>query len=236
MNEENEMVINYETGEPFTEAELVALGDSDIQKWVRRQMAEAGIPLTEEPKKPDLIEITIPTKRFFEVSGIPGWLFDSADDAGKMFALLKTLPAGYKDRDYSDGVDHYLTRDAFFATYSGQTISIQSVDLAEKSDIKATKEFRETNKRLEAQHALEMKEYLANKNSADQIRDRLHSAIYEAEREVESRTRAIANFSEYLELSKGDFDIACTFYAKAYGQPKFDKYRQWFENTVEVSK
>jgi hypothetical protein len=193
----------------ITDAEVLALTDEQINRFVDIECANEGVPLLPDyPVAPEYDDEPAPDATVYGVSGVSGY-FANQEQALSVIAALagcEIVSVGYgspkviKSRESWEEKPSTLTEVAAWS----------------ESGYDAQREVIENNKRKKAEYDSLLSDY----RSALDKRNKTSSAVYshiEEIRATESRRQVLAReFDRYKELADGDADIAVKFLLAAH--------------------
>ena len=200
----------------LTDEQLVNMTEDEVKYRIRLRMAEEGVPILHEPIEPPDVVLPDPDGNFWETNVFEGFLFHSVDDAHDAFSYFKEKAAG-KRYDPYNGPKTFV-RDLLVQKYSGETeaFSVSPVALRSKEQQKELDPHIESNRRVRREYEKELAEYKKSKKGEAEIEESIRGPIVEARNRQYMRKQSECRMKEYMDLSKGDFDIALGFYKKAY--------------------
>lgn len=189
-------------------AEILALSEEDIKKYIEIEVAFAGIMPVPLPKKTTLEDVNIKkSDQYFQVHGI---LFKTEKDAAA-FAEMEV---------YQENYDWSISSDYRFAVRR-DNCAVVAVSLYEKADIYRLKSVLQDNKRKKEETEKEERAFDKYNEAVSSIRNSIWGLVAEAkdkQREIDSAQEA---YNKYLELSEGNEEIAKNFFRNAYkGKPE----------------
>lgn len=202
-----------ETIDSFTESQLLALTDEDLEKYIALQCAVEGVALL--PERPVCPEpyVVKPDVETFEVCGIA---FMNKADADEVAALVNSKPRaefGY-DRHYSTFFKGVTYEDKATVAPKGQL----SQQMRDQHSIRIA-EAAESKKRYEAA----IKEYSHIADARDEIAGKIRETVGMARARQREREDYRAKFQRYVEIAEGNAHMALQFFDRAYPQA-FSRY------------
>lgn len=202
--------------EELTDEQLVDMTEDEINYRIRLRMAEEGVPILPEPVGPPEAVLPDPDGNFWEANVFEGFLFNSVEDAQSAFDYFKKLNVCKKHDPYHG--PNTFVRDLLVRKYSGEVeeFTIIPVAIRSKEQQKELEPQIGAHMKIRIKYEEELKAYRESKESASEIEESIRGPIAEARNRQYLREQSEYRMKEYMELSKGDFDIALGFYKKAY--------------------
>ena len=198
----------------LSEAEVLSLSDEQVRYYMDLECAEAGAPLLPPDPGVEPQKETFPKDReHFAVGGI---LFKNASDAQRVLELVNTLPR-FKS-DYARGGSYYehiiTAKDEPEVMGSSRDYSPEAWELV-RADVTAQNQAKERWKAAKGEY-----------DKAVEKRDEACAWVMgrvEAVRENERKRQQYAvELARYVELAKGDEDVARDFLLRA--KPEANEY------------
>lgn len=206
----------------YTQEELVALTDEEVEKIIKVTLADNGLIIPVCPTMPSLKEIQGPDTIVYTVAGIESDICftkkEIAEDAANIlrsnYSLLRRL-----QYDYNIGGE-YKRVDPINTSYHFAR-GIESIIVVEKRVYSQELYNRihediEQNKKLEDQYDKLKETYDKQYEEAQEIRDEVWDAVNNARDKQYAKETKLNQFKEYLELADQNVDIAWKFMKKAY--------------------
>lgn len=212
----------------YTESQLVALTDAELERVIAVQCAVEGVAmLPEKPIAPEPFVVK-PDVEVFEVCGVSYMNKADADEVADLVNSKQRAAFGY-DRQYRqffkeptyDG-EHMVSRKGYC---SSALLDQHSVEIAKAAEAKKA-------------YDAASKEYNSVADVRESIAGRIMEKVYEARERARQRDDFRARFKQYIELADGNTAMALQFFEKAYGTAfvKFPELREEFAPpTVEVA-
>ena len=202
--------------EELTDEQLVNMTEDEVNYRVRLRMAEEGVPILPEPVEPPEAVLPEPDGQFWETNVFEGFLFNSVEDVQSAFDYFKEL-AVCKKHDPYHGPKTFV-RDLLAQKYSGEVeeFTIIPIAIRSKEQLNELEPSIDAHRRIRIKYEEELRAYRESKKSASKIEESIRGPIAEAVNRQYMREQSEYRMKEYMELSKGDFDIALGFYKKAY--------------------
>lgn len=208
--------MDWKRVEDMNDEELLALTEEDIERMVKLLMAEEGIPIYPEPKKPAYEKVEEPDGEYFTFRLFPDIAFPTAEGIRDVIKLMQELGCERREKDYSDPVGRHEPR-ILKARYGNEDeFDIVSERLYGLETYKRSKAIIKENKRREKEYEDEFKKFKESRGIAQSFRDGIWKPIREARRRERQCEQADIQFVEYLNLANGDPVQAWIFYEKAY--------------------
>lgn len=214
----------------LSNAELLEMTENEIEELIRLECAFKGIAITMEEPIWEEKETEIPRVRAYTICDFTVLSSERAEEIldvltkGELF--YKTCANNDYDCKYLEIIDSHH--------YRNPSISIGDVILPE-----VWKNFKEEQKILSQKKALfkesleEWKKWIADK---DEISSEIYQKITEL-RNIENEKINCTNlFAKYLEMAKGDFEIALLFYKKFPKSIKEEDFIEHLKKTFQPKK
>ncbi len=201
----------------MTEQEILALTNEDLELMIKFGMAEAGIKLLDKPTEPTYHEIPTKDEVAYSVYGF-NLVFKDKELAEKLSSFLTEVLQQSFAPDYTDSnYDHKYLKSYKPTDYSFSSIgNITKEGFYNKETISEIYALVKENKKLESEYKALLSEYNDTYDKASYIRN----DIYEAHANVHAKYQRMENIKRqylvYLQLAKGDAEIAYSFLEKAY--------------------
>ena len=193
--------------EELGEAQLLALSQAEIDRWIDRLAMQAGVPLLAPlPPMPDAADVSEDVNGYALPSGL---YFVNEADARRIADLATACPR--VTAEYIPGPGYRMR----WAPADGP------VEVSTKRHFSPEK--AQANAERIARYEREKAAYQSAKNAADDaqrkrraIVERVTSAIEQARARQNERARLNELFERYLDLADGNRRVACNFMVAAY--------------------
>lgn len=203
----------------LTQEELQVLTDSDVEMYIRLELVEKGIPLQDVVTKKLTERLPDKDVTVFCISGIGRYMvFEDINEATKVADLLKNCKI--KTIDTSNNHENLtpFRRIDWLGDSSGSMFDLFSRNVYSeelynqlKTIIKNNQEAEKFNKNLSEQNE-------ENSNARSTIENEIYQKVETAKSIYRSNLRQLDIFQkEYLPLANNDFELAISFFIKAYG-------------------
>lgn len=203
----------------LTQEELQVLTDSDVEMYIRLELVEKGIPLTDVTQKKTTEVIPDKDKQVVCVSALGRYLvFEDIGEAEQVSNLLRkckiqTIDTSnnherlvpFRRMDWiGDNTSH------LFDLYTRTVYSEEKYNEI-KTLIKNNQDAEKFNKELSEQNE-------ENSNARCEVSNLVYAKVEEARSIYRTNLRHLEIFeNEYLPLANNDFETAMGFFIKAYG-------------------
>ena len=212
----------------LSDAELLEITEEQIERLIRLECAFRGIAITmEEPIWKDE-EVVIPRVRTYTICDITVLSLERAE------AILDVLTRGelfyktYTNNDY----DCKFLEIIDSRHYRNPTISIGDAILPEVwKNLKEEQKILSRKKTLFKEAQEEWKKWVADK---DEISSEIYQKITELRNIVNEKINCTNLFAKYLEMAKGDFEIALLFYEKFPKSIKEEDFIEHLKKTFQL--
>jgi hypothetical protein len=193
----------------MTDPELLALTDDDIDRLIKRAMAEEGIPIVPIPSEPEYAAEPQDTVHVYEIAGL---YFTEHDAAVRvMDAINKETPVRVKPSyDYTVGYNPKTIE------HDETALSITTQSYLTPQAYDQHRDTLTSNNALRKQHEKEKQAYQDAERRARGIVDHIRETITAAEERKYRREWLRQVFAEYKEIANGDPLMAITFFRKAH--------------------
>jgi hypothetical protein len=203
--------------EKMKDEELIALTEEDIERIVMYNIADQGIPIEIEPQYEPLDNVKQPSHSFYKSGLFANLLFPSAGAVESMNKLAVEL--GLKREGYEYSFDHNPVFLDFEKNEWGniQENSVVTNNYYSKGEYVDLSVVLAKNKRIGESNKNKREKYEKYVSSINGIRGDIECIIQEAHSRIYTKKQEEEKFKTYVEISKGDYDIAMAFYMKANG-------------------
>lgn len=199
--------------EDLNEQEILALTDTDVDRYVRLRMAEEGIRILKAPIEPKYTKLPSPTVPAYHINGLT-YPLTHKDAAERLSAAIKKDAAHFTYTDYD-----YRASDIKYLNPMGSTEGMGSVDERKyytQSQAAELQEIARKNKELEDTYKKELLEYRINQEKVTEIRKEVENKVEGVRSKYRNFENLLEHFREYLNLAEGSEEIAWKFLRKAY--------------------
>ena len=212
----------------YTNEELLSLTENEIEELIRLECAFEGIAVMMEEPIWNEKEMEIPKVRAYTICDITVL---SSERASEILDVITKGEIFYKTYNTSD-CKYLEIMDANH--YRNPTISISDVILPEVwKNLKEEQKILSQKKALFKESLEEWKKWIADK---DEISSEIYQKITEL-RNIENEKINCTNlFAKYLEMAKGDFEIALLFYEKFPKSIKEEDFIEHLKKTFQPKK
>jgi hypothetical protein len=202
--------------EKMSDEKLVELTEEDIERIVMFNIADLGVPIELEPQYEVLNNIKQPLNKFYETELFENLLFPNADSVEAMSKLARDLGVVRKATYYKYNsnpifvdLKHGACDDEprekpvkLFMCYSLEEYKIMADELAE-------------NKRIDTANKAKQAKYDKYLTAKRNLQYTIQNIIDDAARSIWHKKQEEEKFKTYLQIAKGDYDMAMAFYMKA---------------------
>ena len=195
--------------EDLDEAELVALTDEDVERFVEIEAASEGIVPVPAPGPAPVAPKIDASVVAYKVGDLT---FMDQEEAGQVASMSSTRKTAY---DYTGAGYNYEWLEPT------DNVGVRTVRFYSEVDVRMMKrDLRLYEERKEA-HAAEVKEYEKYTKSLEDVRAAVLAPVQEARMAAERLRRAREVYAGHLALAEGSRAIAANFFRKAYeGSPE----------------
>lgn len=214
----------------LSNAELLEMTDEQIDELIRLECAFKGIAITMEEPIWKEKEIVIPRVRTYTICDITVLSLERAETILDVLTNGELFYNTYTNNDY----DCKFLEIIDSRHYRNPSISIGEAILPE-----VWKYFKEEQKILSQKKTLfketqeEWKKWIADK---DEISSEIYQKITELRNNEAERINCTNLFAKYLEMAKGDFEIALLFYEKFPKSIKEEDFIEHLKKTFQPKK
>jgi hypothetical protein len=199
----------------MTHEEIVALTNEDIDRLIKVAMAEAGIPILDEPEMPKASSLPKEDMQVFTASCIGQLGFLNKDECQEVLdAIVRATSRVRFDHDYSLGCNKVYP--GFSTDYSDGEghADIKAVSGRSLSQLRYVRTSLEDKKKAEKDYTAAVAAHRqANTDAADIRREILD--VHSWHLAVDYRRGHLQRkFAQYLDLAEGNAEIALRFLAK----------------------
>jgi hypothetical protein len=199
----------------MTHEEIVALTNEDIDRLIKIAMAEAGIPILDEPEMPKAPSLPKEDMQVFTASCLGQLGFLNKDECQEVLdAIVRATSRVRFDHDYSLGCNKVYP--GFSTDYSDGEghADIKAVSGRSLSQLRYVRTSLEDKKKAEKDYTAAVAAHRqANADAADIRREILD--IHSRHLAIDYRRSYLQKkFQQYLDLAEGSAEIALRFLAK----------------------
>lgn len=189
--------------------EICALTEDQLDRRVKLECAEQGIPLI--PEKPTLESFDIVrSETGYGISGT-SFLFKDLNIAKEFLTLFEKHQAGIYKKTYSWQIGY----DIEWMEKEELSLKIETTMFYNREVISSREDFLIKRKNIKDAYEKDLKDYESSREKFRKIADAVYSDFYEAKAKKKSIEDAKKTFSEYLLLADGDTARATVFFEKA---------------------
>lgn len=214
----------------YTNDELLSLTEEQIEDLIHLECAFKGIALTMEEPIWEEKETEIPRVRAYTICDFTVLSSERAEEIlnvltkGELF--YKTCANNDYDCKYLEIIDSHH--------YRNPSISISDVILPEVwKNLKEEQKILSQKKILFKEAVKEWEKWVEDKNK---ISSKIYRKITELRYIERERTDCTELFRKYLEMAKGDFEIALLFYEKFPKSIKEEDFIEYLKKTFQPEK
>ena len=214
----------------LSNAELLEMTDEQIEELIRLECAFKGIAITMEEPIWKEEEIVIPRVRTYTICDITVLSLERAEIILDAFTKGELFYRTCANNDY----DCKFLEIIDSRHYRNPSISIGEAILPEMwKNLKEEQKILSQKKTLFRESQEEWKKWIADK---DEISSEIYQKITEL-RNIENEKINCTNlFAKYLEMAKGDFEIALLFYEKFPKSIKEENFIEHLKKTFQPKK
>lgn len=198
----------------YTEQQILALSDEEVEKIIKLHLAENGIKLLQKPTEPKYFEVAKQDQKVFKVTGFD-YYFVEEEDAKEMQRLIKQKFSKLKRKNgWDEEARLYPITDYYVKDINSIKIE-EEIFYSEELYQQVAKKITDNNL-LKKDYEAVKREYDDNYSSSSDIRNEVFSRINEVKSKYNNFDNMKLRFKEYMELANQQEDIAWSFLEKAY--------------------
>jgi len=193
----------------MTDEAIVELTDSAIEAMIDYECAKQGVPLLKEPA-PEAPKLIPPDAQIFTLSELK---FLNRSDAEKVRSFAETLSLTATGYDWTTGYNVYYLQAAEPLAISESRVFSADAYNQRRQELAEREARDKTYKKAKAK-------YDETATRREEIANPFTERISNARSAVAYKAQLQREFERYLELAKGDAEIARNFLAKVYTIPE----------------
>lgn len=190
--------------------EICALTEEQLDRRVKLECAEQGIPMMPEPPNIEAFDL-VRSVTAYQVSGFELY-FKGPEAAKEVAALLERHQATIYRRNY----DWRTGYDVEWLERSESDIKIETKMFYDSAVVRDREQFLVKRKTVKEDFEKQKKEYEESREKYRKIADGVYTEYYAAKRLKDSIESAKKTYQEYVSLAGGDTDKARVFFDKAF--------------------
>lgn len=190
--------------------EICALSEEQLDRRVRIECAEQGIPLPTEPPTIEAFDLTKSVVGY-KVSGCE-YIFRDPEQAKKLLTLLEGMQAFI----YKEGYDYRLGYDIRWIEKHEPALSVETLMYYEAALVREKESFIIKRKTLKEDFDKQKASHDESRAKYRKIADYIYSEFYAARRKQEAIVMAKKTYSDYVLLADGNEEKARLFFDKAF--------------------
>jgi hypothetical protein len=191
----------------LTDEQVEALTGEDVERLIRRGMAEAGIPVLPRPVEPEYLDAPGPDQQVFEIGGVT---FDNREAAEHVQKAISEFRSSRIRLVYGSGwTDRYVERDD----------SEQPVETRMAYSQKLFNQYQEVleaNAAAKRKYETAQREWRQNEVAAKDVREAIQTRVDAVEAKKERRQFLTNRFAEYVDIADGNRATALRFLENAF--------------------